>query len=132
MAIRMFHRDTPTLRVPMISRDARFVIWPGVGAWNATLGYVRLEAGEANVPHVHERSEDTIFILAGEGTAHDYTNDRVMPFHAGCVVHVPVGVKHAVSADRGCEVISVGGPAPADVLMLRRIGALPDDAASRA
>lgn len=128
MAIRIFHRDTPSLRLPLISKDARFVIWPGSGAWNANLNYVRLEAGEANTPHVHTISEDTIFILQGEGTAYDYTNNIELRFHAGCVVHVPVGVKHAVAADRGVEVVSVGGPSPADVPLLKAVGALPADA----
>lgn len=126
MAIRIFHRDRPTLRLPLISKDARFVVWPGTGAWNANMNYVRLEPGEANVPHIHAQSEDTIFILQGEGTVYDYTNDLQLPFHAGCVVHVPAGVKHAVAADRGCSIVSVGGPSPPDVPMLKAVGALPE------
>jgi quercetin dioxygenase-like cupin family protein len=128
MAIRIFHRDEPTLLLPLISKDARFVIWPGTGAWTANMNYVRLEPGEANKPHVHTISEDTIFILEGEGTIHDYTNDIQLPFRAGCVVHVPVGVKHAVAADRGVGIVSVGGPSPADVPLLKAVGALPADA----
>lgn len=128
MAIRVFHRDHPTLRLPLISKDARFVIWPGTGAWMANLNYVVLEPGEANIPHVHTISEDTIFIIKGEGTVHDYTNDVHLPFHAGCAVHVPVGVRHAIAADRGVEIVSVGGPAPADVPLLKKVGALPADA----
>ncbi len=128
MAIRLFHRDHPTLRLPLISKDARFVIWPGVGAWEANLNYVRLEAGEGNVPHIHTLSEDTIFILEGEGTIYDYTNDIALRFHAGCIVHVPAGIKHAVKADRGSNIVSVGGPTPADVPLLKAVGALPADA----
>lgn len=127
MAIRVFHRDNPTLRLPLISKDARFVIWPGTDAWNANINYVVLEPGEANVPHIHPISEDTIFIVEGKGTVVDYTHDLKLPFHAGCVVHVPVGVKHAVHADRGERIVSVGGPAPADVPLLRKVGALPAD-----
>jgi quercetin dioxygenase-like cupin family protein len=127
MAIRLFHRDAPTLRLPLISRDARFIVWPGTGAWRANMNYVVLEPGEANVPHVHTLSEDTIFILEGEGTVTDYTNEIALPFHAGCAVHVPVGVKHAVAADRGVAVVSVGGPSPADVPLLKAVGALPPD-----
>ena len=67
------------------------------------MNYVVLEPGEANVPHIHTISEDTIFILEGEGTIRDYTNNIELPFHAGCAVHVPVGIKHAVAADRGRE-----------------------------
>lgn len=128
MSIRVFHRDSPTLRLPLISKDARFIVWPGVGAWNANMNYVRLEPGEANVPHIHTLSEDTIFILEGQGTIVDFTNDVKLPFHAGCVVHVPVGVKHAVFADRDSQIVSVGGPAPADVPLLKAVGALPQDA----
>lgn len=104
------------------------MIWPGVGAWVANLNYVKLEPGEANQPHIHVESEDTIFILEGEGTIHDYTNDLSIPFHAGCVVHVPIGVKHAVAADRGAHITSVGGPSPADLPLLKAVGALPADA----
>ncbi|MEF2070590.1 cupin domain-containing protein [Consotaella aegiceratis] len=128
MAIRIFHRDKPSIRLPLISKDARFVIWPGVGAWHANMNYVVLEPGEANVPHIHTESEDSIFILEGEGTVDDLTHDISVPFKAGCVVHVPVGVKHAVKADQGVRVVSVGGPAPADVTLLKAAGALPADA----
>ncbi len=131
MAIRTFHRDRPSLRLPLISKDARFIVWPGEGAWNANMNFVRLEPGEANKPHIHILSEDTIFILKGEGTIHDYTNNISLPFHAGCIVHVPVGVKHAVAADRGVEIVSVGGPSPADVPLLKAVGALPQDAAPK-
>ena len=54
---------------------------------------------------------------------------RAGAVHAGCIVHVPVGVKHAVKADRGVGVVSVGGPSPADVPLLKAVGALPTDAA---
>src|ERR1700733_7339631 len=128
MAIRVFHRDKPSLCLPLISKDARFVVWPGVGAWRANMNYVRLEPGEANVPHIHTLSEDTIFILEGEGTIFDYTNDIKLPFHSGCIVYVPVGIKHAVAADRGVGIVSVGGPSPADVPMLKAVGAIPKDA----
>jgi quercetin dioxygenase-like cupin family protein len=128
MAIRVFHRDTPSLRLPLISKDARFVVWPGVGAWDANMNYVKLEPGEANTPHIHSISEDTIFILEGKGTIHDYTNNIQVPFHAGCVVHVPIGVKHAVAADRDSPIVSVGGPSPADVPLLKAVGALQADA----
>ena len=128
MAIRVFHRDKPSLCLPLISKDARFVVWPGVGAWRANMNYVRLEPGEANVPHIHTLSEDTIFILEGEGTIYDYTNDIKLPFHSGCIVHVPIGIKHAVAADRGVGIVSVGGPSPADVPMLKAVGAIPKDA----
>ena len=128
MAIRVFHRDEPSMKLSLISKDARFIQWPGTGAWTANMNYVRLEPGEANKPHVHVESEDTIFILEGAGSIQDYTNDLKLPFKAGCVVHVPKGVKHAVMADKGVEIVSVGGPCPADLPLLKSLGILASDA----
>jgi quercetin dioxygenase-like cupin family protein len=127
VAIRVFHRDKPDLMLPMISKDARLVVWPGVGAQTANMAYVRMQPGERNVPHVHAASEDVIFILEGEGTVTDFDHDRQLEFVHGQVIHVPVGVRHAVAADRGSPVVSVGGPCPADLAMLRTVGALPPE-----
>jgi quercetin dioxygenase-like cupin family protein len=127
MAIRVFHRDEAEVRLPMIARDARLVVWPGVGAWTANMNYVRMLPGEANAPHSHPVSEDTIVILSGEGTIEDLTHGISHPFRAGQVVHVPAGIEHRVSADRGTAVESVGGPCPADVAGLRAAGVLGAD-----
>ena len=105
MAIRVYHRDRPDRMLPIISRDARLIVWPGVGAMTANMNYVRLEPGEENVPHIHAESEDTIFILAGAGSVEDFDNGAVLEFHANQAIHVPIGVKHAVKANRGVEVI---------------------------
>jgi quercetin dioxygenase-like cupin family protein len=121
--VRKFHRDKPALRVPMISSDARLVVFPGVGAESANMNYVRLQPGEENTPHLHPESEDTIFILAGKGTVCDHDNDVVQEFEAGDVIHVPIGLTHAVRADRGVEIVSVGGPCPPDRGMLERAAA---------
>ena len=126
MAIRVFHRDEPSLMLPLIARDARLVVWPGVGAVTANMNYVDMQAGEENVPHIHPESEDTLYVLDGRGSIKDFDNDRVLDFQAGQCVHVPVGVKHAVRADRGSRIESVGGPCPADFQLLRAVGALED------
>ncbi|HEY2770800.1 MAG TPA: cupin domain-containing protein [Solirubrobacteraceae bacterium] len=127
MAIRVYHRDDASVRLPMIARDARLVVWPGVGAITANMNYVVMEAGEANVAHNHPMSEDTIVILDGEGVIEDLTHGIVHPFRSGQVVHVPVGIQHQVRAERGVAVESVGGPCPADLDGLRRAGALNDE-----
>jgi quercetin dioxygenase-like cupin family protein len=124
MPIRVFHRDEADTRLPMIAQDARLVVWPGVGAWNANMNYVRMMPGEENVPHAHAESEDTIFVLSGEGTIRDLTNDVAHGFRAGQVVHVPAGVRHQVRGDQGVVVESVGGPCPADTAGLRAAGVL--------
>ena len=127
MAIRVFHRDKPDLMLPIISKDARLVVWPGVGAHTANMNYVKMEPDEANVPHIHAESEDTIYILEGKGTVADLSNGGKLDFTAGQVIHVPVGLRHAVAADKGSPVVSVGGPCPADKGLLRAVGALPKD-----
>lgn len=124
MSIRVFHRDRPDIRLPLISRDARFVVWYGNGARTANMNYVVMEPGEANIPHIHKDSEDTIFILKGAGSIEDLDSGEIHEFHEGQAIHVPVGVKHAVRADRGVGVVSVGGPAPADIDLLRKAGVL--------
>ena len=127
MAVRVFHRDEPDIMLPIISKDARLVVWPGVGAETANMNYVILEPGEANTPHVHAESEDSVFILDGKGSVQDFDNDRRLEFEAGQVVHVPVGLRHAIAADRGVRVVSAGGPSPADKGLLRAVGALKDE-----
>src|SRR5690606_6782903 len=120
--ISYYHRDVPGLMVPFISADARLVVWYGAGAVSANMNYVVLEPGERNKEHLHAYSEDTIFILAGHGTAEDHTHGTRVPFGPGDVVTIPPGVVHAVAADLGEQVISVGGPCPADLDMLRAVG----------
>jgi quercetin dioxygenase-like cupin family protein len=127
VAIRVFHRDEAYVHLPMIARDARLVVWPGVGALSANMNYVLMEAGEENRPHRHATSEDTIVILAGEGTITNLDSGTTHEFAGGQVVHVPVGVQHQVRADRGSAIESVGGPCPADLAGLRAAGVLGDE-----
>jgi quercetin dioxygenase-like cupin family protein len=122
MAVRVFHRDRPDKLMPMIASDARLVVWPGVGAHEANMNYVRMRAGEQNVPHSHRYSEDTIFVLEGRGTIADLSSGREHQFEAGQAIHVPPGVEHQVRGDRGSDVVSVGGPCPADLDLLTSIG----------
>lgn len=121
-AIDVLHRDQPDLLMPMIARDARLVVWAGRGSQTANMNYVDMQPGERNVPHIHAGSEDTLYVLDGEGTIEDLTNGTEIRFAAPCAVHVPVGLVHAVKADRGVRVESVGGPAPADWNMLVKVG----------
>ncbi len=118
--IRVFDPAREGVAVPMISRQARLVAWPGVGARQAQMNYVVLEPREANVPHRHEQSEDTIFVVEGRGIVTNTDNGGVQPVEAGCIVHVPVGVGHAVTAQT--RMVSVGGPCPPDEAMMRQLG----------
>ena len=132
MGIHVYHRDEAIVRLPMIARDARLVVWPGVGAFTANMNYVLMQPSEANVPHSHPVSEDTIVVFRGQGTIADLDNGIDHPFAAGQVVHVPKGLKHQVRADRDSEIESVGGPCPADLPGLRAAGVLSDEPATPA
>jgi quercetin dioxygenase-like cupin family protein len=121
--VRLFHRDRPDLLMPLISSDARLIIWPGVGALSANMNYVKMAPGEENAPHVHPVSEDTIYIVEGRGSVRNLDDDTVQEFRAGEAIFVPAGVRHQVRADAGVPVVSVGGPCPPDYEMLRRLGA---------
>ena len=125
--IRLFHRDNPDVMMPMIASDARLVVWVGAGARNANMNYVSMQPGEENVPHSHADSEDTIYILSGRGSVEDLTHGFELEFEAGQAIQVPPGVEHRVKANRGTPVVSVGGPCPSDVRMLKAIGVLPAD-----
>lgn len=129
--VSVHHRDGDVLQVPIISSDARLVVWLGKGAITANMNYVVLEPGERNKEHVHAESEDTIHILEGRGTAENITTGERLPFGPGDTIHIEVGFWHAVAADQGERVVSVGGPCPADVDMLRAAGVDVDDLLAR-
>src|SRR5260370_37473785 len=81
-----------------------------------------MEPGEANVQDVHQEAEDTIYILQGRGSVRDFTSGTRLEFGPGDVVHIDPGVRHAVFADTSEMIVSVGGPCPADLGLLRYLG----------
>lgn len=121
MPIQVFD-ETDGLSVPMISRDARLIVSPHVGARVATMNLVRLEPAEANRPHVHKHSDDSVFILEGNGSILDLDSDINYELPAGSAVLVPPGLRHAVKGEAPDGLWSVGGPVPPDWEMLRAIG----------
>jgi quercetin dioxygenase-like cupin family protein len=118
--IRVFDVERDGVAMPLISRDARMVVWPGVGARTAPMNYVILEPEEANTPHRHPVSEDTIYVLEGEGAVENQTLNKTHPIKGECVLHVPPAVVHAVRAHT--RMVSVGGPCPPDLDFLRACG----------
>lgn len=124
MKIQVFDVETDGIQLPLISTDARQIIWGGVGAEVATMNYVVLQPREANVPHSHAESEDTIYILAGTGSVADLDAGESYEIEAGCIVHVDPGTCHAVTNTGDVPLYSVGGPCPPDLEMLRRCGVI--------
>jgi quercetin dioxygenase-like cupin family protein len=120
--VRVFDADREGEALPMIGKQVRLVVWPGVGADVATMNLAILEPGEENQPHAHAESDDTIAILEGRGSIDDLTNGVTHEFAAGDVVFVRAGITHKVKADRGVPIVSAGGPCPPDYGMLRALG----------
>jgi quercetin dioxygenase-like cupin family protein len=118
--LRVFDVDRDGVAMPLISRDARMVVWPGVGARTAPMNYVILESDEGNTPHQHPVSEDTIYVLEGEGTVENQTLNETHLIQRECVLHIPPTVVHAVRART--RMVSVGGPCPPDLDFLRACG----------
>jgi quercetin dioxygenase-like cupin family protein len=116
--IRVFDPAREGILVPIISRQARLVACPSTGAREAPMNYVILEPGESNVPHRHADSEDTIFVIEGRGRVSNIDAGRAQEVDRGCIIHVPPGIVHAVTAET--RMVSVGGPCPPDDSMLRR------------
>lgn len=121
VTIRVFD-ERDGLPVPMISRNARYIVGPHTGAGTASLNLVRLEPGEANTPHVHAESEDSIFIFEGTGSVMDFDRGVSYEVSAGSAVVVPPGLRHAVRGEGPDGLWSVGGPVPPDWEMLRAMG----------
>jgi mannose-6-phosphate isomerase-like protein (cupin superfamily) len=125
--VRVIDPDRDGAPVPMIGRNVKLAVWPGMGAEVATMVYAPLDAGEENVPHVHDASDDTIAVVEGAGSIEDLTNSVTYEFEAGEVLFVRAGIRHQVRADRGVGILSVGGPCPPDFKMLKAMGLVPAD-----
>ncbi|MDR7555472.1 MAG: cupin domain-containing protein [Armatimonadota bacterium] len=120
-ALRIFDPLQDGIPMPIIARRSWLVIAPHTGARYAVMNLVELAPGEANRPHVHPTSEDSLFVLAGSGWAHDLDAGERVALHAACALVVPPGVRHVVEAGpQGMR--SIGGPVPPDLEMLRAMG----------
>lgn len=128
MGVHVFHRDDPeVVGMGLIARDARPVLWPAAGSTTATMNSVTMQPGKRNTLRVHPFSEDTRYVLYGFGSIEEFDAGVRPEFEAGQAVHVPVGVRHTVAANRGSHVESVGGFCPADWSRLERPGHQPDE-----
>ena len=121
MAIRILDPLADGAPMPMISRQARLVISPHMGARYAVMNVVVLAPGEKNDPHSHAASEDSMFLLSGSGWVHDLDAGERLPVESGCAIVIPSGVRHTVEGGPD-GIVSVGGPVPPDHAMLRAMG----------
>ena len=59
-------------------------------------------------PHVHDRHEETVYVIAGEGRM--VVGDQEIALAPGALVHVPRGVAHAVEATFPLTALSIFAP----------------------
>lgn len=85
------------------------IVHPEMGARQITLNYSPTVAGHEFSQHVHDNSDDTIVIFAGQADLRQ--GDSRHRFHAGQSVFVPAGQIHGtVTAADGTEMISFQTP----------------------
>src|SRR5207245_9756379 len=111
MAIHILDPLADGVPMPMISRQARLVISPHMGARYAVMNVVILAPGEKNDPHMHVASEDSLFLLSGSGWVHDLDAGERLHVEAGCAMVIPPGMRHT-GEGRTAGGMTWGGPGP--------------------
>lgn len=123
MGIQVFHIDRDYKELPLVKGSyARAVIGPWVGAKHATFNYVVMQPGQENVPHVHAKSEDVIFLLQGNAIVTDLDARKDYPISPGNVVLIDAGTWHTVTVTGNVPYIGCGGPVPHDLDFYRNAG----------
>lgn len=85
-------KDVPTIT----SRGGKIniLVSPGtVGSAHVVMGYSELAVNERVNPHVHDYSEESFYVLEGEGRIH-IEDIGVVEFAKGDAVLVPLGKTH--------------------------------------
>src|SRR5438132_13971903 len=93
MAIRILDPLADGVPMPMISRQARLVISPHMGARYAVMNVVIRARGEKNDPHMHVASEGSLFLLSGSGWVRDLDAGEGLPVEAGAAIVLPPGAR---------------------------------------
>jgi mannose-6-phosphate isomerase-like protein (cupin superfamily) len=105
----------------------RQILHPKVGSRLLSMGAVLLAPGQtfgaAEGPHQHRLSEDTVFVVEGEGRF--LLGNEWFPVRAGQVVHIPPRVPHCVENTGDTPLITIGRQAPIDLDYQRVVGTWP-------
>lgn len=105
----------------------RQVLHPKVGSRHLAMGAIVIAPGQTfgaqEGPHHHRLSEDTIFVVEGEGRF--LIGDEWAPIKAGDVVHIPPMVPHCVENTGSTPLVTIGGQAPIDLEYQRVVGTWP-------
>src|SRR2546422_2249913 len=88
---------------------SRIIVSREIGARHVTVNYTRYEPGDEFPQHVHEESEDVLFVFTGSGWLKE--GERMTPIQAGDVIFVRPGEVHGVVAGpSGMAAFGLHGP----------------------
>ena len=125
MSIKVLDINRDYVEIPIVNGgQAKAIIWPGMGAKNCALHYVVMKPGQENIPHVHQESEDIIFVIQGKGVVVDLDHGKEYPFGPGSVIYIPPGIRHTVKSYGPEDYIVVGAQSPFDLDLYKRAGLL--------
>ncbi len=82
--------------LPMGETFTKIIVSRDIGAQHVAVNYTRYEPGIEFPQHVHEHSEDVLFVVAGSGSLKE--GERLTPIAAGDVIFVRPGEVHGVVA----------------------------------
>jgi quercetin dioxygenase-like cupin family protein len=116
--------DEPSIRViryadgvpfTMGEVTSRRIIHPGLGAKKTTLNLSVSKPGAEFAQHVHDYSDDTILVLAGEVDLRQ--GDSRRRFKAGECAFVPTGQIHGTVTAGGGEAVMISFQNPPDLIL---------------
>jgi quercetin dioxygenase-like cupin family protein len=89
--------------------DTRNVIGAHTGAKCITFNYAKFKPGVAFKPHIHEKSEDVILVLAGTGWIR--RGEKRLRIKKWDVIHVSAGEYHGtIAGPKGLTCVSCQAP----------------------
>ncbi len=100
----------PAVALP--GRDHKMIIGPGRfgDARHMCFGLADFPPQRHAPPHVHEESEEILYVLSGSGEF--YFNGKPEPVRPGTCIYVPPGITHSINntSDQVLKVVYVFSP----------------------
>lgn len=83
-------------KIPLPKRDVKLLVGPEtLGSGNLNFGITEVPPGTMMDFHVHQDSEEIIYILEGRGEA--VVGDRAEEIEPGTAIYLPRGASHSIN-----------------------------------
>lgn len=93
------------------------VVGPETGARHRSMHYLQLLPGTATEPLRHEGQECVYYVASGDGEIEEVETGETVEIHRGSMMLVPPSVGYVIWSSGGEELVVVGGPCSAPVLV---------------